>query len=81
MLQPPAALKQQFHKSAAQRGDGKYQGVMELLGKTPSFRVSNGKILPGNIAEIRYIPLGGLDQWVIIQGESLANPALIFCMA
>jgi pimeloyl-ACP methyl ester carboxylesterase len=36
-----------------------------------------GEILPGSIAEIGYLRLGGLDQWVMIRGESLANPPLI----
>jgi|SRR5579872_1278102 len=51
---------------------------MKHLGNTPPFRGPNGKILPDSIAEIRYLHLGGLDQWVMIRGESLANPPLIF---
>jgi pimeloyl-ACP methyl ester carboxylesterase len=31
----------------------------------------------GSIAEIAYRRLGGLDQWVMIRGESVANPPLI----
>jgi pimeloyl-ACP methyl ester carboxylesterase len=33
--------------------------------------------VPGSIAEIAYRRLGGLDQWVMFRGESVANPALI----
>ena len=33
--------------------------------------------MPGSIAEIKYLRLGGLDQWVMIRAESRANPALI----
>ena len=51
---------------------------MKHFGKTPPFRGPAGEILPGSIAEINYMCLGGLDQWVMIRGESLANPALIF---
>jgi pimeloyl-ACP methyl ester carboxylesterase len=51
---------------------------MKHLGKTPPFRGANGEILPGSIAEIGYRRLGGLDQWVMIRGENLANPPLIF---
>lgn len=29
------------------------------------------------MAEIRYLPLGGLDQWVMIRGENITNPLLI----
>jgi pimeloyl-ACP methyl ester carboxylesterase len=50
---------------------------MKHLGKTPPFRGSQGETLPGSIAEIRYLRLGGLDQWVMIRGESAANPPLI----
>ena len=50
---------------------------MKHLGKTPPFRGSNGEILPGSISEIGYFRLGGLDQWVMIRGESLAIPPLI----
>jgi pimeloyl-ACP methyl ester carboxylesterase len=34
-------------------------------------------VLPGSVAEIAYRGLGGLDQWVMIRGESIANPPLI----
>ena len=34
-------------------------------------------VLPGSIAEVRYLRLGGVDQWVMIRGESIANPPLI----
>jgi pimeloyl-ACP methyl ester carboxylesterase len=50
---------------------------MKHRGKTPPFRGPTGEILPGSIAEIAYRRLGGLDQWVMIRGESVANPALI----
>jgi len=50
---------------------------MKHLGKTPPFRGPKGEILPGSIAEIRYLRLGGLDQRVMIRGEHFANPPLI----
>lgn len=50
---------------------------MKHLGSTPPFRGPNGEILPGSTAEIRYLRLGGLDQWVMIRGENVANPLLI----
>ena len=50
---------------------------MKHRGKTPPFRGPKGEILPGSIAEISYLRLGGLDQWVMIRGESVANPPLI----
>ncbi len=50
---------------------------MRHLGKTPPFRGSRGEVVPGSIAEAAYRRLGGLDQWVMIRAESVANPALI----
>ena len=47
------------------------------LGKTPPFRGPDGEITSGSIAEIAYRRLGGFDQWVMIRGESVANPPLI----
>ncbi len=50
---------------------------MKHLGKTAPFRGPDGEILPGSIAEIAYLRLGGVDQWVMTRGESVANPLLI----
>jgi pimeloyl-ACP methyl ester carboxylesterase len=50
---------------------------MRRLGKTPPFRGPGGEGVPGSIAEIAYRRLGGLDQWVMTRGESVANPVLI----
>ncbi len=50
---------------------------MKHLGKTQPFRGPDGLILSGSIAEVRYLPLGGIDQWVMIRGESISNPPLI----
>ena len=50
---------------------------MKHLGKTRPFRGPKGEVVPGSIAEVKYLHLGGLDQWVMIRGESLTNPPLI----
>ena len=50
---------------------------MKHLGRTPPFREPHGEVVPGSIAEIAYHRLGGLDQWVMIRGKSIANPPLI----
>jgi pimeloyl-ACP methyl ester carboxylesterase len=50
---------------------------MRRAGKTPPFRGPRGEPLPGSIAEVAYRRLGGVDQWVMIRGENLANPPLI----
>ena len=50
---------------------------MKNRGDTPPFRTPGREIIPGSIAEIGYLNLGGLDQWVMIRGVSVANPLLI----
>jgi pimeloyl-ACP methyl ester carboxylesterase len=50
---------------------------MKHLGKTPPFCGPRGELVPHSIAEINYLRLGGLDQWVMMRGESLGNPPLI----
>jgi pimeloyl-ACP methyl ester carboxylesterase len=47
------------------------------LGRTPAFRGPHGEVVPGSIAEVTYRRLGGLDQWVMIRGKSVASPPLI----
>jgi hypothetical protein len=49
-------------------------------GKTPAFRGPHGEPISGSIAEIRYLRLGGVDQWVLIRGECVANPILSVAM-
>jgi len=51
---------------------------MKRPGKTPHFRGPKGELIPGSIAEAGYLHIGGLDQWVMMRGERLVNPALIF---
>ncbi|HEU0029162.1 MAG TPA: alpha/beta hydrolase [Kofleriaceae bacterium] len=50
---------------------------MHRLGKTPAFRGPHGDIVDGSIAEIRYLRLGGVEQWVMIRGEAITNPPLV----
>jgi pimeloyl-ACP methyl ester carboxylesterase len=50
---------------------------MRHLRQTPPFHRPNGELLPGSIAETGYYRLGGIDQWVMMRGESVANPPLI----
>jgi pimeloyl-ACP methyl ester carboxylesterase len=45
--------------------------------KTAPFRRAEGHTRAGSIAEAGYLRLGGLDQWVMIHGESVANPLLV----
>lgn len=50
---------------------------MKRTPRTPEFLAPDGSVIPGSIAESSYLPLGGIDQWVLIRGEKLANPVLI----
>jgi pimeloyl-ACP methyl ester carboxylesterase len=50
---------------------------MTRLGRTKPFRGPLGELVSGSIAEAGYISIGGLDQWVMIRGESVSNPPLI----
>ena len=47
------------------------------LSHTKPFRGPDGSILPHSVAEVRYVRLGGVNQWVLIRGENAANPPLI----
>jgi pimeloyl-ACP methyl ester carboxylesterase len=50
---------------------------MKRPGKTAPFRGPKGEPIPGSIAEVNYFRIGGIDQWVMMRGESLGNPPLI----
>lgn len=45
---------------------------------TPPFRNTDGKLIAGSIAEAGFVRLGGVEQWVLIRGQNVANPPLIF---
>jgi pimeloyl-ACP methyl ester carboxylesterase/membrane protease YdiL (CAAX protease family) len=47
------------------------------FGHTELFRGPDGRVLPNSVAEVKYVRLGGLDQWVMMRGENVANPPLI----
>jgi pimeloyl-ACP methyl ester carboxylesterase len=51
--------------------------MIKRLRKTRPFRGPKGEIVPGSIAEVQYLPLGGLDQWVLIRGKNVSNPPLL----
>lgn len=46
-------------------------------GETPPFLGPRGQLVPASIAEGGYLHLGGIDQWVMVRGESVSNPPLI----
>ncbi|HEX9099822.1 MAG TPA: alpha/beta hydrolase [Candidatus Dormibacteraeota bacterium] len=38
---------------------------------------AQGRVVPGSIAEMRTVNLGGIDQWIVIRGRNLNNPILL----
>jgi pimeloyl-ACP methyl ester carboxylesterase len=46
-------------------------------GRTRPFRGVDGRVLPNSVAEVKYVRLGAIDQWVMLRGENVANPPLI----
>jgi pimeloyl-ACP methyl ester carboxylesterase len=51
--------------------------VMRHARTTASFLGPRGEPVPGSIAEVKYLRLGGIDQWVMMRGEHQENPAII----
>ena len=44
---------------------------------TPPIRDSSGKVVPGSIASLERVRIGGTDQWILIRGENRHNPVLL----
>lgn len=45
---------------------------------TPAIRGADGKPLPGSIASLEQVKLGGVDQWLIVRGHDVNKPVLLF---
>jgi pimeloyl-ACP methyl ester carboxylesterase len=50
----------------------------QWLAHTPPILGKDGKPLPNSIASLEKIKLGGVDQWLIIRGEDVNKPVLLF---
>jgi pimeloyl-ACP methyl ester carboxylesterase len=50
----------------------------QMSAATPPITDANGQLVPGSIASMETVRLGGVDQWVIIRGRSTQNPLLLF---
>lgn len=47
-------------------------------GRTPPIRDASGAVVPGSVASLEHIALGGVPQWVLIRGRSAKNPVVLF---
>jgi pimeloyl-ACP methyl ester carboxylesterase len=47
-------------------------------GITPPIRDERGAVVPGSVASLEHIALGGVPQWVLIRGRSAKNPVVLF---
>jgi pimeloyl-ACP methyl ester carboxylesterase len=47
-------------------------------GSTPPIRDTHGQRLPGSIASLEPVSLGGIDQWLLIRGSDTSNPVLLW---
>ena len=45
---------------------------------TPAILGEDGKSLPGSVASLEKVRLGGVDQWLIIRGQDVTKPVLLF---
>lgn len=52
--------------------------VSQWTAHTPSILGADGKPLPGSIAALEKVKLGGVDQWLIIRGHDVNKPVLLF---
>jgi pimeloyl-ACP methyl ester carboxylesterase len=52
--------------------------VSQWQAYTPPISDSNGEPLPNSIASLEKVRLGGVDQWLIIRGEDVNKPVLLF---
>lgn len=52
--------------------------ILRSPGKTAPYRDPQGNPIPGSVAEIVRMPIGGVEQGMILRGQSDQNPVLLF---
>lgn len=50
----------------------------QWMAHTPPIVDENGTPLPGSIATLEKVRLGGVDQWLIIRGQDVTKPVMLF---
>lgn len=45
---------------------------------TPAIVTENGQPVPGSIASLEKVRIGGHDQWIMLRGQSVENPVLLY---
>ena len=53
-------------------------GASQGLAHTPPVLGEDGKPLPNSIATLEKVQLGGVDQWLIVRGQDVNKPVLLF---
>ena len=53
-------------------------GVSQVTAATPPIVDTAGHVVPGSIASMEQVPLGGTKQWIVMRGKSAANPVLLY---
>ncbi len=51
--------------------------VSGCLAHTPAIQGPDGRPLPGSIASLEKVELGGMEQWVLLRGADTTNPVLL----
>ncbi len=46
-------------------------------GKTEKIADESGSDIPGSIAEMTFVEIGGVEQWILVRGKSVDNPVLL----
>lgn len=53
-------------------------GLSLSRGSTLPIRDNKGNIIPNSIATLEKVKLGGMQQWILIRGEDISNPVLLW---